>query len=125
MIEGVFTLSPQRNNQLGFTLVELVTTIILIGIIAVAVLPRLFSASSFSAYTLRNEFISELRYVQLKAIQKIFKKIRILVLFCGVAHKKCISSGGDDHRSCNRFGRFTTLWRQQQLAAILASKESE
>ena len=68
-IEGIIKLSQQRNIQLGFTLVELVTTIILIGIIAVAVLPRLFSASSYSAYTLRNEFISELRYVQLKAIQ--------------------------------------------------------
>jgi MSHA pilin protein MshC len=68
-IEGTIYVSQQRKVQLGFTLVELVTTIILIGIIAVAVLPRLFSASSYSAYTLRNEFISELRHVQLKAIQ--------------------------------------------------------
>ena len=62
-------MSQQRKVQLGFTLVELVTTIILIGIIAVAVLPRLLSDSSYSAYTLRNEFISELRQVQLKAMQ--------------------------------------------------------
>jgi MSHA pilin protein MshC len=59
----------QRNIQLGFTLVELVTTMILIGILAVAVLPRLSSDSSFSAYSLRNEFISELRLVQLQALQ--------------------------------------------------------
>jgi MSHA pilin protein MshC len=59
----------QRNVQLGFTLVELVTTMILIGILAVAVLPRLSSDSSYSAYTLRNEFISELRLVQLTAMQ--------------------------------------------------------
>jgi MSHA pilin protein MshC len=59
----------QRNIQLGFTLVELVTTMILIGILAVAVLPRLSSDSSYSAYTLRNEFISELRLVQLTAMQ--------------------------------------------------------
>ncbi|QDE32831.1 pilus assembly FimT family protein [Shewanella polaris] len=62
-------MSQQRNIQLGFTLVELVTTMILIGILAVAVLPRLMSDSSYSAYTLRNEFISELRQVQLKAMQ--------------------------------------------------------
>jgi MSHA pilin protein MshC len=61
--------SQQRNIQLGFTLVELVTTMILIGILAVAVLPRLSSDSSFSAYSLRNEFISELRLVQLQAMQ--------------------------------------------------------
>ncbi|WP_435805038.1 pilus assembly FimT family protein [Shewanella psychromarinicola] len=59
----------QHHLQLGFTLVELVTTMILIGILAVAVLPRLSSDSSYSAYTLRNEFISELRLVQLQALQ--------------------------------------------------------
>ncbi|UJF21982.1 type II secretion system protein [Shewanella sp. OMA3-2] len=52
----------------GFSLVELVTTIILIGIVSVVVLPRFFSSSSFSAYTLRNEFISELRQAQLRAL---------------------------------------------------------
>lgn len=62
-------MSQQRNIQLGFTLVELVTTMIVIGIIAVTVLPRLLSDSSYSAYSLRNEFISELRQVQLKAMQ--------------------------------------------------------
>ena len=55
-------------KQNGFSLVELVTTIILIGIIAVVVLPRFFSASSYSAYSLRNEFISELRQAQLRAL---------------------------------------------------------
>jgi len=52
----------------GFSLVELVTTIIVIGIIAVVVLPRFFSDSSYSAYSLRNEFISELRQAQLRAL---------------------------------------------------------
>ncbi|MGZ9899626.1 type II secretion system protein [Shewanella gaetbuli] len=52
----------------GFSLVELVTTIILIGIMAAVVLPRFFSQSSYSAYTVRNEFISELRQAQLRAL---------------------------------------------------------
>lgn len=55
-------------RQAGFTLVELVTTIILISILAVVVLPRLFSTSSYSAYSLRNEFMAELRQVQQKAM---------------------------------------------------------
>jgi MSHA pilin protein MshC len=67
--EGIIIVNRQHHIQAGFTLVELVTTMIVIGIIAVAVLPRLMSDSSFSAYSLRSEFISELRQVQLKAIQ--------------------------------------------------------
>jgi MSHA pilin protein MshC len=67
--EDIIIVNRQHHIQAGFTLVELVTTMIVIGIIAVAVLPRLMSDSSFSAYSLRSEFISELRQVQLKAIQ--------------------------------------------------------
>jgi MSHA pilin protein MshC len=57
------------SHQRGFTLVELVTVMILIGILAVSALPRFIGSSSYSAYTLRNEFISELRLVQLTAMQ--------------------------------------------------------
>ncbi|EDQ00303.1 pilus assembly FimT family protein [Shewanella benthica] len=56
-----------RKNA-GFTLVELVTTIILIAILSVVVLPRLMTSSSYSAFTLRDEFISELRKAQLMAM---------------------------------------------------------
>lgn len=52
----------------GFTLVELVTTIILIAILSVVVLPRLMTSSSYSAFTLRDEFVSELRKAQLLAM---------------------------------------------------------
>ncbi|MCK8045823.1 type II secretion system GspH family protein [Shewanella sp. 1CM18E] len=55
-------------RQAGFTLVELVTTIILIAILAVVVIPRLLTTSSYSAFTLRDEFISELRKVQIMAM---------------------------------------------------------
>ncbi|MFQ6371853.1 type IV pilin protein [Shewanella sp. YIC-542] len=52
----------------GFTLVELVVTILLLAILSVVALPRLMGAGSYSAYALRQEFISELRRVQLLAI---------------------------------------------------------
>lgn len=52
----------------GFTLVELVTTIILIAILSVVVIPRLLTTSSYSAFTLREEFIAELRKVQIMAM---------------------------------------------------------
>ncbi len=58
----------QMKNSAGFTLVELVTTIMLIAILSVVVLPRLMTNSSYSAFTLRDEFISELRKAQLMAM---------------------------------------------------------
>ncbi|MBR9728779.1 Tfp pilus assembly protein FimT/FimU [Shewanella intestini] len=57
-----------KSRQQGVSLVELVTTILLIGIISVVVLPRLFSDTTYSAFTLRNEFISELRQAQWRAM---------------------------------------------------------
>ncbi|MDT3282167.1 type II secretion system protein [Shewanella scandinavica] len=70
-------------RQFGFTLVELVTTIILIGILSVTVLPRLFSQSSYSAYSLRNEFMAELRQVQQKALNNTDRCYRVVVSATG------------------------------------------
>nr|WP_283106295.1 type II secretion system protein [Shewanella submarina] len=52
----------------GFTLVELVVTILLISILSVTVLPRLLSSTSVSSFTLRDEVIGELRKAQLMAL---------------------------------------------------------
>lgn len=70
-------------KQAGFTLVELVTTIILIGILSVTVLPRLFSQSSYSAFSLRNEFMAELRQVQQKALNNTDRCYRVAVSATG------------------------------------------
>ncbi|QDF74000.1 MULTISPECIES: pilus assembly FimT family protein [Shewanella] len=67
------------NKQQGFTLVELVTTIILIAILSMVVLPRFFTASSYSAYTLRDELISELRRVQLMALNNLDRCYKVSV----------------------------------------------
>ncbi|MBQ4890828.1 MSHA biogenesis protein MshC [Shewanella sp. UCD-FRSSP16_17] len=63
----------------GFSLIELVTTILIVGILAVFVIPKLIPESSYSAYTLRNEFISELRQVQIKALNNSDRCYRITV----------------------------------------------
>ncbi len=56
------------HKQSGFTLVELVTTIILIGIIAVTVAPRFTGAGTYSEYALRDQFISAFRFAQQRAM---------------------------------------------------------
>ena len=57
-------------RQYGFTLVELVTVIILIGILAVAVLPKFDGTASYEAHSHRAQLISALRLTQQRAMQQ-------------------------------------------------------
>ena len=66
-----------NNNNQGFTLVELVTTLVLIGILAVTVVPRLINVSGYSAYSVRNEIISELRTIQQRALNNSDRCFRV------------------------------------------------
>ncbi|TCN86295.1 prepilin-type N-terminal cleavage/methylation domain-containing protein [Shewanella fodinae] len=63
----------------GFTLVELVVTILLLAILSVVVLPKFIGAGSFSAYAVRQQFISELRRVQMLAVNNPDRCYRLLV----------------------------------------------
>lgn len=56
------------SSQSGFTLVELVAAIILIGILAVVVAPRFSGVGTFSEYALRDQLISALRLAQQRAM---------------------------------------------------------
>jgi MSHA pilin protein MshC len=60
----------KRNNEDGFTLIELVVTIILIGIMAATVVPRFFTSEGFGEYTYRDELIIKLRAIQLRSMQQ-------------------------------------------------------
>jgi MSHA pilin protein MshC len=55
-------------SQRGFTLVELVMAIVIVGILAVFVAPRLFSASIFQARGFADQVQATLRYAQKEAI---------------------------------------------------------
>ena len=62
-----------RNNTkitYGFTLVEVVTVLVLIGILAVIIVPKFNGTSSFEAYPYRSEMISKLRLAQQRAMQQ-------------------------------------------------------
>lgn len=52
----------------GFTLIELVTVMILVGILSIAVLPRFTEKSAFESRGFHDETLSLLRYAQKTAI---------------------------------------------------------
>jgi MSHA pilin protein MshC len=55
-------------NQCGFSFVELVTVMILVGILTVTILPRFIGKSDVAEYALRDQMISSFRYAQQRAM---------------------------------------------------------
>lgn len=58
-----------RGNRLGFTLVELIVVIILIGIVSSYAASRYVGVGSFSTYAAQEQIISVIRQIQLTRMQ--------------------------------------------------------
>jgi MSHA pilin protein MshC len=58
----------QVRSQRGFTLTELITIIVILGIISVAALPRFFDRNVFDSRGFYDQVISGLRYAQKTAV---------------------------------------------------------
>lgn len=57
-----------RSSQSGFTLIELIMVIVILGVLAVFAAPRIFQSSDFFARGLHDETLALLRYAQKAAI---------------------------------------------------------
>ncbi|MFT5161475.1 MAG: MSHA pilin protein MshC [Alteromonadaceae bacterium] len=55
-------------KQHAFTMIELIVIIVILGILAVSVAPKLIDESEFSALATQDQYIAHLRLVQLKAL---------------------------------------------------------
>lgn len=58
-----------RSQHRGFTLIELIVVLVLIGVLAVSVVPRFFDASGTSEYLYRDQTLNILRRIQMQAMQ--------------------------------------------------------
>lgn len=56
------------SHQRGFTLVEIIVVIILLGILSAVALPRLQGTSDYQAYSLRNNILGSLKLAQKTAL---------------------------------------------------------
>ncbi|MFA6120273.1 MAG: type II secretion system protein [Sideroxydans sp.] len=60
--------TTRQRSQFGFTLVELITVMVIVGILAVSVLPRFFTVSDFENRGSADQVKSILRFAQKTAI---------------------------------------------------------
>ncbi|PWB49927.1 MAG: hypothetical protein C3F18_09640 [Nitrosomonadales bacterium] len=61
-------MSCRSQRQAGFTLVELIVVLIIVGVLAVAALPRFYDQNAFDARGFYDETLSILRYGQKTAV---------------------------------------------------------
>lgn len=60
--------ASRRPHQRGFTLIELIMVIVILGVLAVFAAPRIFNSNDFNARGFHDETLAFLRYAQKAAI---------------------------------------------------------
>lgn len=58
------------DSDKGFTTIELIVVIILLGIMSASIIPKMFSTQGFSERTYINEVLNKLRAIQLRSMQQ-------------------------------------------------------
>ncbi|MGK0442420.1 MAG: MSHA pilin protein MshC [Pseudohongiellaceae bacterium] len=59
---------PQANSESGFTLIEMVSVMVLLGILAVTAIPSFTGTDDFSAYSAQDQIIAGARMAQQRAM---------------------------------------------------------
>lgn len=89
-----------RARSSGFTLVEMVGVLIIVGILAVAALPRFFDKQIFENRGFHDELLSALRYAQKSAVAQ---RRSVCVAFGANSATLRIASASSDAPVANRY----------------------
>lgn len=105
----------------GFTIVELVVVIIILGILALTVVPRFVGGSDFEPYAYRTKLVADLRLVQQRAMQQTSSDVvsESNVEFC---HKFILYStryGVPSKSNCAAINQLPNGWLPDQAGVIV------
>jgi MSHA pilin protein MshC len=90
--------SNRRPHQRGFTLIELIMVIVLLGVLAVFAAPRIFNSDDFNARGFHDETLALLRYAQKTAIAQ---RRTVCVVFSGTTSASLRIASAAATPTCN------------------------
>lgn len=112
-----FYLSIKRSC--GFTLIELIIVIIILGILSATIAPKFFSSTGLTEYTYRSDVIAKLRLLQTKRMQQTANDLGYCYQILVNAKQLGVPSG-----DCDDTPSFDTNWQPQATGVIVETADN-